>query len=180
MESLLTGPLAGPLGKLARQRTAPLILELDLTDGIIETRPTDPLAAVMSRHQPTIIDLLAGIKSARTDDRVKALVVKVGGKPIGLGVVQELREAVKRFRDSGKPTWAWAETFGEFSAGNVPYYLATAFDTIFLQPSGDVGLTGLAVERAFLRGALDKLGVHLEVGARHEYKSAAEQLTDLR
>ncbi len=183
MESLLTGPLAGPLaghlGKLARQRTAPLILELDLTDGVIETRPPDPFSAVMSRHQPTIIDLLAGLKTARTDDRVKALVVKVGGKPIGLGVVQELREAVRRFRDSGKPAWAWAETFGEFSAGNVPYYLATAFDTIFLQPSGDVGLTGLAVERAFLRGTLDKLGVHLEVGARHEYKNAAEQLTEL-
>jgi len=182
MESLLTGPLAGPLagplGKLAKQRTAPLILELDLTDGVIETRPSDPLAQFMTRHQPTIIDVLAGIKTARRDDRVKALVVKVGGKPIGLGVVQELREAVKRFRASGKPTWAWAETFGEFSAGNVPYYLATAFDTIFLQPSGDVGLTGLAVERAFLRGTLDNLGVNMEVGARHEYKSAAEQLTE--
>jgi protease IV len=182
MESLLTGPLAGPLagplGKLARQRTAPLILELDLTDGVIETRPSDPLSQIMTRHQPTIIDVLAGIKTARTDDRVKALVVKVGGKPIGLGVVQELREAVKRFRASGKPTWAWAETFGEFSAGNVTYYLATAFDTIFLQPSGDVGLTGLAIERAFLRGTLDNLGVQMEVGARHEYKSAAEQLTE--
>src|SRR5262249_26196125 len=110
--------------------------------------------------------------------RVKALVVKVGGKPIGLGVVQELREAVKRFRAAGKPTWAFAETFGEFSAGNVPYYLATAFDTIYLQPSGDVGLTGLAVERLFLGGALDKLGVSMEIGARHEYKSAAEQLTE--
>jgi protease-4 len=182
MESLLTGPLAGPLagpiGKIARQRTAPLILELDLTEGMIETRPPDPLSAVMTRHQPTITDVLAGLKSARSDDRVKGLVVKVGGKPIGLGVVQELREAVKRFRSSGKPTWAWAETFGEFSAGNVPYYLATAFETIYLQPSGAVGLTGLAVERAFLRGALDKLGVRLEVGARHEYKSAAEQLTE--
>ncbi len=183
MESLLTGPLsgplAGPLGKLARQRTGPLILELDLTEGVIETRPPDPLSAVMTRHQPTITDVLAGLKSARSDDRVKGLVVKVGGKTIGLGVVQELREAVKRFRESGKPTWAWAETFGEFSAGNVPYYLATAFETIWLQPSGDVGLTGLAVERAFLRGAFDKLGVRMEVGARHEYKSAAEQLTEL-
>jgi protease IV len=183
MESLLNGPLAGPLagslGKLARQRTGPLILELDLTEGIIETRPPDPLSAVMTRHQPTIIDVLAGLKSARSDDRVKGLVVKIGGKQIGLGVVQELREAVKRFRDSGKPTWAWAETFGEFSAGNVPYYLATAFETIYLQPSGDVGLTGVAVERAFLRGALDKLGVRVEVGARHEYKSAAEQLTEI-
>ncbi len=174
----LPGPLAGPLGKLTRQRTAPLILELDLTDGVIETRPPDPLSAVMTRHQPTVTDVLAALRTARNDDRVKALVVKVGGKPIGLGVVQELREAVKRFRAAGKPTWAWAETFGEFSAGNVPYYLATAFDTIFLQPSGDVGLTGLAVERVFLRGALDKLGVRMEVGARHEYKSAAEQLTE--
>ncbi|HEX6932512.1 MAG TPA: S49 family peptidase, partial [Streptosporangiaceae bacterium] len=174
----LPGPLAGPLGKLTRQRTAPLILELDLTDGVIETRPPDPLSAIMTRHQPTVTDVLAALRTARNDDRVKALVVKVGGKPIGLGVVQELREAVKRFRDAGKPAWAWAETFGEFSAGNVPYYLATAFDTIFLQPSGDVGLTGLAVERLFLRGALDKLGVSMEVGARHEYKSAAEQLTE--
>src|SRR5215469_6262437 len=182
MESLLTGslagPLAGPIGKIARQRTGPLILELDLTDGVIESRPPDPLSAVMTRHQPTITDVLAGLKSARSDDRVKGLVVKVGGKQIGLGVVQELREAVTRFRDSGKPTWAWAETFGEFSAGNVPYYLATAFETIYLQPSGDVGLTGLSVERPFLRGTLDKLGVRMEVGARHEYKSAAEQLTE--
>src|SRR6266699_5909841 len=181
MESLLTGPLAplaGPLGKLTRQHTSPLILELDLTDGVIEARPPDPLSAIMTRHQPTITDLLAGLKSARTDDRVKALVVKVGGRPIGLGVVQELREAVKRFRAAGKPAWAWAETFGEFSAGNVPYYLATAFDTVYLQPSGDLGLTGMAIERVFLRGALDKLGVTMEVGARHEYKSAAEQLTE--
>jgi protease IV len=182
MESLLTGslagPLAGPIGKIARQRTGPLILELDLTEGVIETRPPDPFSAVMTRHQPTITDVLAGLKSARSDGRVKGLVVKVGGKPIGLGVVQELREAVRRFRESGKPTWAWAETFGEFSAGNVPYYLATAFETIYLQPSGDVGLTGLNIERPFLRGTLDKLGVRMEVGARHEYKSAAEQLTE--
>jgi protease IV len=182
MESLLTGslagPLAGPIVKIAKQRTGPLILELDLTEGVIETRPPDPFSAVMTRHQPTITDVLAGLKSARSDDRVKGLVVKVGGKPIGLGVVQELREAVRRFRESGKPTWAWAETFGEFSAGNVPYYLATAFETIYLQPSGDVGLTGLNIERPFLRGTLDKLGVRMEVGARHEYKSAAEQLTE--
>src|SRR5215472_2513223 len=174
----LAGPLADALGKFTRQRTAPLVLELDLTDGVIETRPPDPLSAVMTRHQPTIADVLAGLKAARADNRVKALIVKVGGKPIGLGIVQELREAVARFRATGKPAWAWAETMGEFSAGNLPYYLATAFDAIYLQPSGDLGLTGLAVERVFLRGSLDKLGVTMEVGARHEYKSAAEQLTE--
>ncbi len=109
---------------------------------------------------------------------MKALVVKLGGRALGLGLVQELSEAISRFRATGKPTYAWAETFGEFSAGNLPYYLATAFETIYLQPSGDLGLTGLAVERVFLRGTLDKLGVGFEVGARHEFKSAAEQLTE--
>ena len=178
LHGALPGPIAGPLGKLTRQRTAPLILELDLTDGVIETRPPDPLSAIMTRHQPTITDLLAGLRAARTDDRVKALIVKLGGRPVGLGVVQELREAVIRFRKAGKPAWAWAETFGEFSAGNVPYYLATAFDTIYLQPSGDLGLTGLAVERVFLRGTLDMLGISMQIGARHEYKSAPEQLTE--
>jgi protease-4 len=173
MESALTGTLA----KFARQRTAPLILELDLTDGLLEARPADPLSAVLTRHQVALADIVSGLAKARSDDRVKALVVKVGGQ-VGLGMAQELRGAIQRFRAAGKLTVAWAETFGEFSAGNVPYYLATAFETIYLQPSGDLGLTGLAVERVFLRGALDRLGVSFEVGARHEYKSAAEQLTE--
>ncbi|HXP21437.1 MAG TPA: signal peptide peptidase SppA [Streptosporangiaceae bacterium] len=174
MESALTASLT----KLTRQYTAPLILELDLTEGILEARPSDPLSAVLSRHHAAIADVVTGLRQARADDRVKALVVKVGGRPIGLGMVQELRAAVKRFREAGKLTVAWAESFGEFSTGNVPYYLATAFETIYLQPSGDLGLTGLAVERVFLRGALDKLGVTFDVGARYEYKSAAEQLTE--
>jgi protease-4 len=85
---------------------------------------------------------------------------------------------VEEFRDAGKLTVAWAETFGEFSAGNVPYYLATAFDTIYLQPSGDLGLTGITMARYFLRGTLDQLGVDFQVAKRYEYKSAAEQLTE--
>ena len=60
----------------------------------------------------------------------------------------------------------------------MPYYLATAFDRIYLQPSGDLGLTGISVQNWFYRGALDKLGVEFQVGARGEYKSAAERLTE--
>jgi protease IV len=174
MESMLTGPL----GMLTKQRSGPLILELDLTEGVLEARSADPLAALMTRHQATITDVLNGLRLARQDERVKALVAKVGGKPIGLALVQELREAIRGFGATGKATVAWAETFGEFSAGNIPYYLATACDTIYLQPSGGLGLVGLAMERVFLRGALDMLGVTMEVGARHEFKSAAEQLTE--
>ncbi len=163
---------------ISQRWTAPLILELDLTDGIAESRPADAVSAVLARHRVVLADVLDGLRRARGDDRVRALVVKVGGRPIGLAQVQELRLAVEEFGAAGKLTVAWAESFGEFSAGNVPYYLATAFDTIYLQPSGDLGLTGIAVERVFLRDAMDRLGVTFEVAKRHEYKSAAEQMTE--
>src|ERR1700722_19784371 len=170
--------IAAALTRLRQQRTAPLILELDLSDGLTETRPSDPVSAVMARHRLVLADVLDGLRRASRDSRVRALVVKVGGRPIGLGIVQELRQAVREFAEAGKVTVAWVESFGEFSAANVAYYLATAVDTICLQPSGDLGLTGIAVERIFLRGALDKLGADFQVGKRHEYKSAAEQLTE--
>jgi len=170
--------LAARLAKLRQHRTAPLILELDLTDGIIEARPTDPVAAIIARNRVALADVLDGLRRARDDDRVTTLVARLGGRPIGLAAVQELRRAVAEFADAGKTTVAWAETFGEFSAGNVQYYLATAFEKIWLQPSGDLGLTGIAVERIFLRGTLDKLGADFQVAKRHEFKSAAEQLTE--
>src|ERR1700733_8534041 len=170
--------IADQITKLRQRRTAPLILELDLTEGLAEERPADPLSAVLARRRTLLADVLDGLRRARGDDRVKALVAKVGGQSIGLATVQELRAAITEFREAGKLTVAWAETFGEFSAGNVPYYLATAFDTIYLQPSGDLGLTGIAMERYFLRGTLDQLGVDFQVAKRHEYKSAAEQLTE--
>jgi protease IV len=111
--------IAARLAKLRQQRTAPLILELDLTDGVAETRPADPVSAVLARHRLVLADVLDGLRRAKGDDRVKALVAKVGGRPIGLGVVQELRRAIRDFAEGGKLTVAWAETFGEFSAANL-------------------------------------------------------------
>ncbi len=173
-------PITARLVKLRQRRTAPLMLELDLAEGITETRPTDPISAISARNRPALPDILDGLRRARDDDRVAVLVVRLGGKPVGLAAVQELRRAILEFADAGKTTIAWAESFGEFSASNVQYYLATAFEKIWLQPSGDLGLTGIAVERIFLRGLLDRLGADFQVATRHEYKSAAEQLTETR
>ena len=59
----------------------------------------------------------------------------------------------------------------------MPYYLAAGFDEIWLQESGDVGLTGVAAEVTFLRGALNKAGIEPQFGQRYEYKNAADILT---
>jgi len=173
-----SSPISAQLAKIRQLRTAPLILELDLTDGLAETRPTDPISAVAARNRAALPDVLDGLRRARDDARVKILVARLGGRPIGLAAVQELRHAIADFAEAGKATIAWAESFGEFSAGNVQYYLATAFEQIWLQPSGDLGLTGIAVERIFLRGVLDRLGAEFQVAKRHEFKSAAEQFTE--
>ena len=170
--------LATQLTKLRQHYTAPLILELDLTDGITETRPSSPVAAIVNKNRAPLPDILDALRRARDDHRVVALVARLGGKSIGLAAVQELRQAITELGAAGKSTLAWAESFGEFSASNVQYYLATAFEKIWLQPSGDLGLTGIAIERVFLRGVLDKLGADFEVAKRHEYKSAAEQFTE--
>jgi protease IV len=171
-------PLPEQISRLRQRQTAPLILELDLTDGVPEGPVTDPLSAVLSMRKIRLSDIVEGLRRARRDDRVRALVVKVGGSRIGLARMQEIREAVADFRESGKLCVAWAETFGEFTHGNLPYYLATTFDRIYLQPSGTLGLTGVAVEQLFLHDALAKIGVGFESAKRYEYKTAADSLTE--
>jgi protease-4 len=166
------------VGQLTRRRVGPVILELDLTDGLAEEPPADPVSAVLGRHRARLGEVLDGLRRARDDDRVRALLVRLGGRRLGFALVQELRDAVADFGRDGKLTVAWAETFGDFSAGNVPYYLATAFSRIVLQPSGDLGLTGIAVEQVFLRSAMDRLGVDYQVAKRREYKSAADMMTE--
>ena len=57
--------------------------------------------------------------------------------------MQEVRDAIQAFRAKGKFALAFSESFGEFGPGTRPYYLATAFDEIWVQPLGSVGLIGL-------------------------------------
>jgi protease-4 len=175
---ILVRPLTEQVSRLRQRQTAPLILELDLTEGLAEGPVTDPLAMVVARRRGRLLDVIEGLRRARHDDRVRALVAKVGGGRLGLARMQEVREAVADFRQSGKLAVAWAESFGEFTHGNLPYYLATAFDRIYLQPSGSLGLTGVAVEQLFLHDALAKAGVDFQSAKRHEYKTAADNLTE--
>ncbi|MQA85993.1 MAG: signal peptide peptidase SppA [Streptosporangiales bacterium] len=165
--------LADRVKEARERRNAPLILELDVTEGLLEAPPTDPVSAALSYRRPRLQDVLDGLRRARSDPRVRALLVKVGGTKLSLAQAQELRDAIGELRRADKLAVAWAETFGEFGAGNVPYLLATACERVYLQPSGDVGLTGIGLEEPFVRDALAKVGVTPQLSQRHEYKTAA-------
>ena len=138
-----------------------------------EVPPPSPLR-VRGRQVPVLRGLVDALTAAARDTHVVGLVAHIGQRPIGLAHSSELRDAVLRFRASGKPAVAWTETFGEMSAANVGYHLATAFEEIWLQPTGDLCLTGVVARAVFVRDALDRLGVDPQFGQRHEYKTAAD------
>jgi len=155
-----------------------VILEADFDQGMIEQVPDDPLARVLLSKKASTRDVVETLQRASHDDRVKGLVARVGKLKMRLAQVQEVRDAVIAFRAAGKPAIAYADTFGEAGPGNSSYYLATAFDAVYVQPSGDVGLTGLIYEQPFVRGTLDKLGVVPRLDGRKEYKSYRYMFTE--
>ncbi len=165
---------------MARKPRVPgkTILEVNLERPMVEYVPNVPFVQAVMRDRVTLRDVVDALDRAADDRRVAGLVARVGSEQMGMAEVQEIREAVLRFRAKKKFAIAFAETFGEVGPGNKSYYLATAFDHIYLQPSGDIGLTGLMLESPFLSGTLEKLGMPFHGDHRYEYKSALNTLTE--
>jgi protease-4 len=126
-----------------------------------------------ARHALYLRSVVETLEQAAKDPHVAGLVAHVGSRQPTLAQAGELRAAVKAFAASGKPTVCWAESFGELEPGNITYHLASAFQEIWVQPSGDVGLVGFTAQAVFFRDTLDKLGVTSQLSQRHEYKTAA-------
>jgi protease IV len=154
------------------------ILEANFEEALPEDIPDNPTAKFLMSERPTMRDVVDAIDRGAGDDRVVGMVAKIGAAPFGMAKVQEIREAVQRFREHKKFAIAYAETFGEFGPGNGAYYLATAFDQIYLQPSGDIGLTGIIMESPFIKGTLSKLGMSFHGDHRYEYKNAFNFYTE--
>jgi protease IV len=152
-----------------------VLLEVDLTEAPPEVVPNDPLSVLRGRRRGSLRAVVEALHTAAADPDVVGLVARVGGA-LPLARAQELRDAVQAFART-KRAVAYAETFGEGASGTVPYLLATGFSEIWLQPSGDLGLTGVAAETTFVRGALDKAGLQPQFSQRHEYKNAVDRLT---
>lgn len=156
-----------------------MILSMNLDAGFSEGRSGPNFAPFGVSGQISLQDAVIALRRASKDDKVQAVTATISGQSLGLAQVQEIRDAVIDFRASGKPALLYSDTLGgELGNATTIYYLATAFDEIWLQPSGGVGLTGLAIEQPFLKGFLDKIGVRTNTVQRYEYKSAAEAFTN--
>ncbi|MEO8558355.1 MAG: signal peptide peptidase SppA [Rhodospirillales bacterium] len=154
-----------------------IVLKLDLHQTPVEAGGSG-LQALLADDHAMLSDVIGTLLQARNDDRVAGILLLTGDQSPGIAATQELREAIGAFRASGKFVVAFANSFGEGGNGTGAYYLASAADEVWLQPSGDFAVTGISIETPFLKGALDKLGVSVQGGQRYEYKTAPNSLTE--
>jgi protease-4 len=167
----------GFMARGARQPARGSVVEMYIGGEIPEWLGDESLSDVLGSKRLVLRDYLEAIHRARDDERINGLLVTIDAPSLGFARLQELRDAVLRFRESGKWATAYMETAGEFSPGNGAYYLASAFSSIWLAPPGDINLTGLRAEVTFVRGALDKLKIVPDMDHIGDYKNAMNFFT---
>lgn len=117
-------------------------------------------------------ELREALSRARDDRRIEGVLLRPDGFAGGWAQAQEIRDGLAAVREAGKQVWSYVET-----PGSVPYYLASAAESVAMAPEGSLLLVGLQSRLVFLKGTLDKLGIAADFIAVGEYKSAPEQLT---
>ncbi|HIP36890.1 MAG TPA: signal peptide peptidase SppA [Crocinitomix sp.] len=118
-------------------------------------------------------DILVGIESAKTDKKVKGIFINVADLNTGMANVKEIRDALEDFKSSGKFLVAYNENYTKKG-----YYLSSVADEVYVFPSGLFDFLGLGIETMFLKGALEKLDVKMQIirGTNNKFKSAVEPL----
>ncbi len=149
------------------------VLILDVSGNLPDYSADDPLARAFGMGEPqSFSNLLLQLRKAKVDSRVGAVLLDINFPGIGWGKADELRDAIKDFRASGKPIYSYMEI-----GMNKEYYIAAATDKVFLAPAGDLYINGLAGQAMFYRGSLDKLGIEPEFIKIGKYKNAPDQYT---
>jgi protease-4 len=170
--SLVWGLFSRPI-PLVKDKAA---LVIDPQGPIVEQLAGDPLERAVAeslRRQPTqtlLRDIVDAIEAAADDDRISCLYLDVGGlKGGGLAKLQEIAGAIDDFRATGKPVIAYADYYDQ-----PQYYLAAHADEIYLDPMGAAYVEGFANYGLFVKDALDKLSIDVNIFRVGQYKSAVE------
>lgn len=171
------------LASLAAKDTTPQVkdrsvLVLDLGLRINDTEPSSTTTTAINealsgtnKRTITLREFLDTVEGAIADERIVGLYLQGTDTDVGVGWgnLREIRAALKRFREAGKPIIAY-----DLSWSKKEYYLASVADRVIIHPMGNLELNGLSSEVMFLGGALQKYGVGVQVVRAGKYKSAVE------
>ncbi len=151
-------------------------LVIDPQGPLVEQLAGDPLERAIARalrSQPAetlLRDVVDAIEAGADDDRISALYLDLGGlSGGGQAKLEEVAAAVDDFRASGKPVIAYGDFYEQSQ-----YYVAAHADEIYLDPMGAAYVDGYANYGIFLKDALDKLSIDVNIFRVGQYKSAVE------
>jgi protease-4 len=116
-------------------------------------------------------DILAILKNAANDDKVKGIYLDMQSVPAGMATIEEIRNALLQFKESGKWIISYSEVYSQKA-----YYLASVSDELWLNPQGMVEWKGLGSQMMFLKGMFEKLEVEPQIIRYGKFKSAVEPL----
>jgi protease-4 len=115
-------------------------------------------------------DILHNIKKAAVDKKISGILIENGLFSSGWATTEELRNALTKFRESGK----FVISYSDYVLTQEAYYLSTAADKIYLNPGAMIDFKGLSGEVMFYKKALDKIGVDVQVVRHGKFKGAVE------
>ena len=147
------------------------ILKINLSGTMQERAESNPLAMIMGEEAEGIAldNALTALDKAAKNEKVKGVYIEAGILGSSPAMAQELRQAIVKFKKSGKWVIAYGDKYSKMS-----YYIASAADEVLLNPSGSVDFSGMASTLMFFKETLAKLGVKMQVFKVGTYKSAVE------
>lgn len=156
-------------------------LSQEITDATVSTNPGEVIGQALSGNNPrntiALRTVLETLERAAQDDRIAGIYLSGNVNPTGFGsglaTLQEVRQSLQKFQESGKPILAY-DTVGWTER---EYYLTSVANQILLNPTAALEINGFSLETTFFGGALQKYGVGVQPIRAGKYKSAIEPFT---
>jgi len=164
------------VGMMASSDTETVVKEnsifvLDLEGTLSERVQENPFQALMGDEYQTygLDDILTSIQKAKDNENIKGIYLQAGMMEASFASLEEIRHALKDFKESGKFIVAYGDTYTQGM-----YYLASVADKVIVNPQGSIAWQGLASQTIFFKDLLEKVGVEMEIFKVGTYKSAVE------
>lgn len=152
------------------------VLELDLRDGLSDQDPINPFAA-FGGSGLSVMQVVDTLAQAGDDRHVKALLIRLPEAGMTPAAADEVRQAVRRFRATGKVVIAHSQGFQPVGTTISSYMVGASASELWMQNTASFQLTGFSADQIFLGRAFDKYGVNAQFEQRYEYKNAVNEYT---
>ncbi len=116
-------------------------------------------------------DLKRSLKMAEDDDKIKGVLIDVEALSVGQATASDIRDAILDFKKSDKFVYAYADGMSQGA-----YYIASAADSVFMNPVGSISFTGFSAQIPFIKDMLERLGIDMQIFYAGDFKSATEPL----